>query len=790
MVDAHARSAAGGDAREAPADARRTHTDARGIQNSASAFTRETHEALHWCVLHFLNSSSARPSSLRRAPLLLPSLLSSSLMTDAHRQSGLAHAAGTVEYQAIILATAVGSSLFPLTSDDVPEGDVSSGESVGRSVLPVANRPILFYQLDMIHKAGFPSTIVVTRDTMRKTVSRVIDEWRAVRGASTSAESAVSGATPPLLEVELVALDRYLGSADALRRLASRIHTDFFVLGGDLVSNLPFQNLADLARAQDAGLVMAVTEEADSASLDAKERKKLEAEAAAAGVDAQYFGLDAKTSRLLLFKTQADVEEKLEVSKRLLAAHPRFTLHTRIKDAHLYLFSRWVLDFIATKTSIVSIQSELIPCLVSGQFKKKYAAWRAYGKNSAQVVAMRMSHASRKENEVVAAAIANGANINSQPTLVRADSMLSSTNTLSSLASQGSVADMSSLADGSSSSGGDNFQESFRLFVYHASANTFCARANTLSNYKNLNHELCSDHEYAYMPWPAIASDNYAERIQKQYASSVTIGRETVVGEGTTFTGDSVTIKRSCVGRACNIAARVKLHGCIIMDNVTIEEGSESRTTSWRWLMDCGAVLCSISFFPRLLLVAPLPVLASLPLPHSSSSCSLTDCLISSGAVIGANSVLKDCKIGSKFTVPAGSTSSAHEQWGQRTHRDGTTCRSTHCCTRSLVCDDVSACSRGQERNPVQRRRVIDASPSVAASHVSGAHTRVDHTIHAVQCNYIITGVDCDRTGKEGHMHVCLYLIPLIFMISCACRLSGSFLSGDSPPGPDFRGRS
>lgn len=507
-------------------------------------------------------------------------------MSDSSRSS-----AGTVEYQAIILATAVGSALFPLTSDDsgVSSSD-SLGESVGRSQLPIANRPLLWYQLDMIHMAGFPATFVITRDTMKKNVQRVVDEWRVARGGDLPSSAAsvlatAGGSSEPtaLLEIEVIALERYLGSADALRRIAHRIHTDFFVLGGDLVSNLPFQNLADLARAQDAGLVMAVSEDAEP-SADAKERKKAEAEAAAAGVDGQYFGIDAESKRLLLFKSQADVEEKLEVSKRLLAAHPRFTLHTRIKDAHLYLFSQWVLYFLQSKPSIVSIQSELIPCLVSGQFKQKYAEWKHYGKNSAQSLALRMSHAARAGSDESD----DGANVSAltQPNLNRGLTTDVSSGSLATITASSSMTDIAN-------KGADTFKESFRLFVYHASANTFCMRANTLANYKNLNHELCSDREYAYMPWPAIATDNYADRLQKQYASCVAIGRETVVGEGTTFQGDSTTIKRSCIGKGCNIGAKVKLHGCIVMDNVTIADGSEQNTRAHL----CMSTPCIVPFF-------------------------------------------------------------------------------------------------------------------------------------------------------------------------------------------------
>ena len=361
-----------------------------------------------------------------------------------------------MEFQAVILATSFGSALFPLTRENavkphaaedgtapggVPAASMQSAaptaagsaytDPIGRAHLPIANRPLLHYQLDMIHKAGFPQVIVVTRESMRRGVARIVEEWRVARGgaaagtggaANPAAAAASSGAagssantsldlpltptpaqllasspslaslstTPSLLDVDLVSLESYRGTADALRQISEKIHTDFFCLSGDLISNVQFQNLADLHRSQDAGLIMCVQNSSSAAAAAnhaaagaaaggagtpsgaaaaaalEKERAKKEA-SEGADVDAQYMGIDASTGRLLLFKSAADVEESLSISKRLLGRHPNFTLHTKLRDCHLYVFSQWVLLFLQEKPSILSIQSELIPCLVSGQ---------------------------------------------------------------------------------------------------------------------------------------------------------------------------------------------------------------------------------------------------------------------------------------------------------------------------------------------------------------------------------------------------------------------------------------
>lgn len=328
-----------------------------------------------------------------------------------------------------------------------------------------------------------------------------------------------------------------------------------------------------------------------AAGADKDRAARKEKEEAAAAVDAQYLGIDDRTGRLLLFQAAADVEESLSVPKRLLRRHPNFTLHTHLRDCRLYVFSQWVLFFLQSRPSIMSISSELLPCLVAGQYKAKYAEWRHYGKNAQQLAALRMSHASRKENSSVlygsaasppmkqGAGGAGGADGMAQPLLDRSFSamQLTSSSSLTNMSEVASVSPAGALPNAADT------QESFRLFVYTCPSNTFAARGNTLANYKALNHELALDREYAYMPWPAVGADNQAAAVGRQHSpAAVAVNNYSVVGTGVTFAGEGTTIKRSCVARNCTIGSRVKMQGCVVLEGVTIEEGSEHNTNNAR----------------------------------------------------------------------------------------------------------------------------------------------------------------------------------------------------------------
>ena len=51
-----------------------------------------------------------------------------------------------------------------------------------------------------------------------------------------------------------------------------------------------------------------------------------------------------REERVCLFKAEADIEDEINIPARLLRNVPRFTCHTNLQDAHLYLINKWLLD--------------------------------------------------------------------------------------------------------------------------------------------------------------------------------------------------------------------------------------------------------------------------------------------------------------------------------------------------------------------------------------------------------------------------------------------------------------
>ena len=57
-------------------------------------------------------------------------------------------------------------------------------------------------------------------------------------------------------------------------------------------------------------------------------------------------GLDDTKTRLLCLQSASDVEDALCLPRAMLRTFPNVTLTNKMLDAHLYIFSRWVLDLI------------------------------------------------------------------------------------------------------------------------------------------------------------------------------------------------------------------------------------------------------------------------------------------------------------------------------------------------------------------------------------------------------------------------------------------------------------
>lgn len=213
------------------------------------------------------------------------------------------------EFQAVVLASISDAEggLFPLT------------EELPTALLPVANRPLLSFQLELLARSGsFSQVLVLTVEKWLPLLSTWQEQYKG-----------------PLL-VELLVVPDEAGSADSLRHIRHKLTTDFVLLAGDVISDVPFQRMADQHRLQGAAATVLLRQTPPREAGVVKKARDLD------GID--FVGVDDKGTRILSLEAAADTVDSgvFTVSQSLMRAHPHVQMRTDLVDAHVYIFAHWV----------------------------------------------------------------------------------------------------------------------------------------------------------------------------------------------------------------------------------------------------------------------------------------------------------------------------------------------------------------------------------------------------------------------------------------------------------------
>ncbi|KAM8930464.1 translation initiation factor eIF2B subunit gamma isoform 2-T2 [Pelodytes ibericus] len=235
-----------------------------------------------------------------------------------------------MELQAVVMAVGGGSRMADLTT------------SIPKPLLPVGNRPLLWYPLNMLERAGFEEVIVVTT----KDVQKYFPDTK--------------------MKVDIVCLPEdkiEMGTANSLRYIYQKIKSDVLVVSCDLISEVALHQVVDLFRTHNATLSMLMQKAPEHTEHVPGQKGKQKA-----AEERDFIGVDDTGTRLLLLSNEEDLDEGLTVKKRILQRYPRVHIHMGMVDAHLYCLKKYVVDFLAATDGHSSIRRELVPYLVGKQF--------------------------------------------------------------------------------------------------------------------------------------------------------------------------------------------------------------------------------------------------------------------------------------------------------------------------------------------------------------------------------------------------------------------------------------
>ncbi|ORY59953.1 putative eukaryotic translation initiation factor EIF-2B subunit 3 [Pseudomassariella vexata] len=242
-----------------------------------------------------------------------------------------------------------------------------------KALLPIANRPMVWYPIDFCYRMGItnitlicPPTAAAAIDTALKTnpfLTNLPHPW------------------PELLAPEN--LDENTGTAEILRlpEVRAKVTTDFLVLPCDLVCELGGDKLLQtwMVRAADRSALndgsrrgsgglgvwydtKTVTTPVKSEMTDFIATAPLAQPAVPTSKDSLLHHL-SKLVIAMPTDTLSDIKEMkngLPIRHALFGKHAKVRLLTTHRDAHIYIFPQWIMDFVAENPRFDSISEDVI----------------------------------------------------------------------------------------------------------------------------------------------------------------------------------------------------------------------------------------------------------------------------------------------------------------------------------------------------------------------------------------------------------------------------------------------
>lgn len=411
----------------------------------------------------------------------------------------------------VVLAGGTSKELAPLVSKDVP-----------KSLLPVANRPVLSYVLELLEQSNLKDLIVVVEG---EDTDGLVENW-------------ISEAYVDRLHVQVAAVPEEVGTAGALRAIAHHLTaSDILVVSGDLVCDISPGAVAAAHRRHDAAVTamlcsVPVSGTPDSGSSGGKDKTKKPGRF-------NIVGLDLTEQFLLYIAAGVDVEKDIRVQKSILRAVGKMEIRADLMDAHLYAFKRSVLqEVLNQKQTFRSLRQDVLPYLVKSQLRSE--------------ILLNGGQAEENGNEKDAFSNKNNKVMLSQ---LLANASTPSFHELYALGPNGFA---------------PSERKTHKCCVYIATKNTYCARLNSIQAFSDINRDVIGD--ASHLSRCSFSVHNNVIHPSAVLGSKTTVGPQCMLGEGSQM-GDKCSVKRSVIGRHCRIGSNVKVVNSVIMNHVTIGDG-------------------------------------------------------------------------------------------------------------------------------------------------------------------------------------------------------------------------
>jgi translation initiation factor eIF-2B subunit gamma len=256
-----------------------------------------------------------------------------------------ANARRAAEFQVVIIVSCEDNRLSPLT-DTVP-----------KCLLPLANRCLLFYQLEVLEKSGATDVFLVAQDEYHPQLSAKVNTFVFAH---------------LVVEIIPVSAAHLNGSADGLRVVKDKIRGDFVCIASDCLFACPLGPLVKYHRRNANDVTVVLT----GVPIDEPDKKGGIAKIRVEKEDQEIIGICTDDNRIVYKQSVMELEytsegNKVELTKNMLNKCTSMTLRNDCVDVEVYVFSHWILDMLAHPKNrrLVDLKTDVLPFLVNRQFQ-------------------------------------------------------------------------------------------------------------------------------------------------------------------------------------------------------------------------------------------------------------------------------------------------------------------------------------------------------------------------------------------------------------------------------------
>ncbi|KAL8931577.1 MAG: hypothetical protein Q9216_007153, partial [Gyalolechia sp. 2 TL-2023] len=269
-----------------------------------------------------------------------------------------ARTAVTHDFQALILC-GPGLSLNTFTS---------TPEEFPKALIPIANRPMVWYPLDWCYRMNISRITLITPPSSCKAIENALSRNPDL--------TSLPLPRPDILAPET--LSQNTGTAEILRipEVQAAINGHFMILPCDIISEIPGPSLLETWMIHAAGMVGSSAlpgglgvwfpTKGEHAVKGEETNFLMTAELPPAAVCPPSDSLRPHLSQLVYSSTTDTLSDITESKKAfpirhgLIRKHGRIRMLTTTRDAHIYLLPYWTLDFLNRNPTFDSISEDLI----------------------------------------------------------------------------------------------------------------------------------------------------------------------------------------------------------------------------------------------------------------------------------------------------------------------------------------------------------------------------------------------------------------------------------------------